>query len=421
MGQRIQLTKITNVPIPKYSNLGSREYRLAIDDITKDILEHWQSHPFDFTEFAEQLKRQRAPFSFRLATKIAHSYSLVQNITQKVMVSVIFPVYNEKNRLHTSKSHPHGENLLRTKIGQLENLSTHNKNLSWQMTIVDDGSDDGTGHIINFILEKEYPEYLKSGQVKVLFISDAIKQKYSYLEEVKSLSHSGKGSSITYGLDLRNKEYKPNKDEEHILIYTDADLSVHLGQIGIAINKILSKDCDAVIGQRRLKDSLIIRPKIKTARGKLYIYLLNKLIPDFVDFVIDPQAPLKAITSTAFKKISTHIREPGFAFDVEFLLLLKIMNIKTCPLGIAFVDSTKESHTKGSSVHLEILKRIIKIRKRQQPRSPADSALEKFISKLNTDQWDKLTQNVPEEIKKSTSKRLGKLSIPLKEFTAIAS
>lgn len=411
--------RLLDIKTQRYTSLTSSKYRLELQQVIEAIFAFGHENPDEILTIFNDFKRHKFRLTLRLAAKIAYSYGLMKKIRKNTCVSIVFPVFNEKNRLHKSTDHPHGENFLRAKIKQLENLFKLNSKLRWKLIIVDDGSTDGTGHIIKFILENEYPDYLKNGQIQVLFMTDALKEKLNYLEGIKSIKDSGKGSSILYGLDKARKTIELKQNEEHILVYTDADLSVHLGQLGIALHKIIEDNCDVVIGQRRLQDSVIQRPKYKSSRGKLYIYLLKQLLPQFKQYVIDPQAPFKVIKESVFKKIIKSMHEPGFSVDVELLLLLKIHAFNICTMGIGFIDSTKESHTKSNNTHLRILKNIVNIRKRHLPRSPADPTLEQFIKSLSENDWLILTNNIPYEIKRATAPSLDKELVPITTFARI--
>lgn len=401
-------------------SLTSPRYREELETITDLLYKDYNKDSIKIQKVFDDFQKLKLPITLRLAAKLALSYSLLRKIETKMCVSVVFSVFNEKNRLHRSKNHPHGENFLRVKIRQLNKLSALNPNLRWRMIIVDDGSTDGTAHIIRFILENEYPNLLKEEKVQVLFMKDAIKKKLPYLEYVKTLKNSGKGSSILYGMDQAVKTSTHQKDEKHILLYTDADLSVHLGQIGSVLYKIEGEGFAVVTGQRRLKDSVVKRPKIKSARGKLYIFLLKQIIPLLKDVTTDPQAPFKALTEQAFKSLIKLIREPGFAFDVELLILTKLLGFNTASFGIGFIDSTKASHTTDSITHFRMLKHIIAIRKRHFPRVPANPPYEKLIREMTTKEWRRLSRNIPEFIKRSNPHRLNTLVVDPKIFKAIA-
>lgn len=411
--------RITDIETPRYTSLTSPKYRQELQTVIDAIYSYGHENPDEIFAIFDEFRKYKFRLTLRLAAKIAYSYALMKKIKSPTCLSIVFPVYNEKNRLHKNTDHPNGENFLRAKIKQLEKLFSLNPKLRWRLIIVDDGSTDGTGHIIKYILEREYPNYLKNQQIQVFFMKDALKERLPYLEGVRTVKDSGKGSSIMYGLDKARKTVTLKTNEKHILVYTDADLSVHLGQLGLALYKIVEEGCEALIGQRRLPSSVVRRPKFKSARGKLYIYLLKKLLPQFDELISDPQAPFKMMTEQAFKKIIKFMREPGFSFDVELLLLLKLSDISTCNMGIGFIDSAKESHTKSNNVHLRILKSIVDIRKRHLPRSPADSALEHFIKSLSNDDWLILTNNIPIKIRHSAAINLGKLNISVEELNSI--
>lgn len=411
--------KILSIPVPRPNSLSSPRYRKTLNTIADAIVEYTKHDPAKVLEMSNNFAERRIDFTYRLAAKLAYSSLLVESIKQPLCISVVFAMYKEKNRIHRSAEHPHGENLLRAKIQQLKWLFQNNPYIRWRLFIVDDGSPDGSGYIARYILESEYNEYLERKQVQVLFMRDAITEKLPYLSKVRTVEESGKGSSLMYGLDVALRSTKLKKNERHILVYTDADLSVHLRQLGIMLMPFISDSCQAVIGQRRLPDSVVRRSKYKLNRGKLYIYMLKQLIPQLKGFILDPQAPLKAIEAEAFEGILSMMRQPGFSFDIEFLLMILLKKIKTCHVGIGFLDSEKESSTQGKMIHLTHLKEAIKIRRRHLPKAKVDTSYEAFIESCTPEQWAYLTEHIPRDLLKTKTTKLDTLKLPVDIFKMV--
>ena len=64
---------------------------------------------------------------------------------------------------------------------------------------------------------------------------------------MQSTADSQKGGSIEYGMWVAARE----AHRRHIVMFTDADLSVHLGQTGLLIDGIVRQKKDVAIGSRR--------------------------------------------------------------------------------------------------------------------------------------------------------------------------
>jgi len=88
-------------------------------------------------------------------------------------------------------------------------------------------------------------------------------------------SESQKGGSILYGMYHIARQ----KKENHVVLYTDADLSTHLGQAGLLTKPILEDGCLAAIGSRRKKHSVVIKQGQRNDRGKLFIYFWKRVLP----------------------------------------------------------------------------------------------------------------------------------------------
>ena len=74
-------------------------------------------------------------------------------------------------------------------------------------------------------LETKFKKY----NIEVLFLENAIKENLEITSNLTSTNDSQKGGSIIYGMWKASNE---NSNSNHIIIYTDADLSIHLSQIG---------------------------------------------------------------------------------------------------------------------------------------------------------------------------------------------
>jgi hypothetical protein len=72
---------------------------------------------------------------------------------------------------------------------------------------------------------------------------------------------------------------QPNS-KNHIVAFTDADLSTHLGQTMLLINPVLNHSKLASIGSRREENSVVVKKGKRNDRGKLFIYLWKQLIPE---------------------------------------------------------------------------------------------------------------------------------------------
>ena len=239
------------------------------------------------------------------AVKIALSKKILSEINTPIHLSVTFAVYKENNRILTKDEHPNGEDFLIRKINQLENLTRDFKNITWDMFVVDDGCPENSGKIAEDILKKRY----SGNNVKVLYLQDAINKKLKIAEGLKTTDNSRKGGAIEYGMWYASEQ----NIENHIIIYTDADLSTHLGQTGLLVKPLLSYGKCVAIASRREDASVVLRKGTRNERGKLFIYLWKRMIRR-LNYITDTQCGFKAFKVEIVKKIILHNFEKKICF-----------------------------------------------------------------------------------------------------------
>ena len=153
----------------------------------------------------------------------------------------------------------------------------------------------GSGRIAQAIIDKEQLQ----DRVKVLFLAEAIEQGIPVTVPLSSTSQSQKGGAIAYGMW---EAAQRSVAGEHIIVFTDADLSTHLGQVGLLADPIINKGKEVAIGSRRERKSVVIKKGKRNNRGKLFIYLWKRMIPNLSD-IFDTQCGFKAFR----KEILLHI------------------------------------------------------------------------------------------------------------------
>lgn len=332
---------------------------------------------------------------YNVAIKLAKSKTLINNIDKKISVTVVFAIYNEHNRIQDKSSHPNGENFIENKIEQLNWLFENVSDLiDWKMIIVDDGCPNNSGLIAKNIIETKFKKY----NIEVLFLENAIKENLKITNHLTSTNDSQKGGSIIYGMWKAANE---NRNSNHIIIYTDADLSINLSQIGLLINDIINNGAQVSIGSRREKKSVIIKSSSRSLRGMFFISLWKQLITN-IAYLNDTQCPLKAFRADFIHEIIEDNIECKFAFDIELLLKSQlnqtnknITNIISEP--IAMIDSEAESTTAQLNPYLTMLKGIAKMYKRYLPYNEKSEKLANFLNCLDENDWKKLVDNIPEK------------------------
>jgi len=381
-----------------------------IETLAQNLYEQakdWKSIELIENMITEQ--QEKYPMMLQIAVKVAKSKKMISEIKKNVHISVVFAVYKEHQRILTKEENPLGENFLIRKILQMRFLTDEFKNISWDMVVVDDGCPEGSGKIAEQIIaKKQYifdenlspdkdenkTEYVCKNNVKVLFLEDAINQNLSIIKPLKNTDQSRKGGSVEYGMHYAAQQNKEN----HVIIFTDADLSTHLGQSGLLVNEIILNNKKAAIGSRREAKSVVVKKGTRNTRGKLFIYLWKRLIAP-LNYIVDTQCGFKAFDAKIVNNIVENTIEKQFAFDIELLLKTELLEKNsTEKLPIAWFDSEAASTTTDLQPYLSMLKATAAMYRKYLPANPLADSFAVFIESLSEQNWQKLVENVPQKI-----------------------
>jgi dolichyl-phosphate beta-glucosyltransferase len=200
-------------------------------------------------------------------------------------LSVIIPVYNEAKRI----------------VPTLFDISQYLSKVgySYQILVVDDGSTDNTFQIV-----------------------ENLKEKINNLEIIGYGENRGKGGAVISGM--------LNAKGDNIL-FMDADNSTQIKEIEKFIPFL--NNFDVVIGSRSLSDSKILlkQPFYKEMLGKGGNLLTRILI---LPKIKDTQCGFKLFTKKSAKDIFKRMRVKGVLFDVEALVIAKLLGYQIKEVGI---------------------------------------------------------------------------------------
>lgn len=333
----------------------------------------------------------------RVASKLARSRRILQAIDQPAHVSVTFAMYKEHTRLLQPEEHEHGEDFLARKIEQL-NWLCEGSPVTWDMLVVDDGCPEGSGEIAQRILAERFPD----APAKVLFLEEAICENLPITGDLTSTNQSQKGGSIVCGMWTAAQEEREN----HVVVFTDADLSTHLGQTGLLLGPIL-EGAKAAIGSRRETDSVVIKTGHRNIRGKLFIYLWKGMLGP-LQAITDTQCGFKAFDAELLRAILPGHREMKFAVDLELLLKTELRHPGSIvKVPVAWIDSEAASTTTGLQPYLPMLKSIAGMYREHLPATPEGDEIASLIEALTEDRWQHLASNVPAAIADGDPLRFG--------------
>ncbi len=376
--------------LPKTLDLTNELDLEKSKEIANNIFNKYTIDEINGLEIKLSENKDANPLMLHLAIKLAKSKKIISQLTDKIHVSVVFAVYKEHNRMKTKKEHEHGENFIILKISQLNWLFGDYNNFSWNMVIVDDGCPENSGKIAQEILNKKY----KSKNVEVLFLEEAIKKQIQVTQPLSNTNQSRKGGSIEYGMWHVAQE----KHDNHIIVFTDADLSTHLGQTGLLVDGIISENKRSAIGSRRENLSIVIKKGVRNNRGKLFIYLWKRMLPN-LNYIIDTQCGFKAFKTETVKEIINETIEKQFAFDIELLLKTELIQNKSISkIPIAWIDSEAASTTTDLQPYLSMLKSMVLMYKKYLQKNEEANSFANFIDSLDENKWNKLVDNIPQDI-----------------------
>ena len=330
---------------------------------------------------------QGVPLLLHVAVKMAASRRIVLNLAGPAHLSVVFAVYKEHQRILPPDQAPGGEDFLVRKVAQLQWLFSGREDLTWDMIVVDDGCPAGSGALARDIAAA----HPWGDWVQVLFLEEAIAAQVEVTRPLTSADDSRKGGSIALGMWSAVAVPRQN----HVVAYTDADLSTHLGQCGLLMGDILVGGSDAAIGSRREPLSVVIKQGVRNLRGKLFIYLWKRII-GVLDGIVDTQCGFKGFGAETARAILPDLLEKKFAFDIELLIKTRLRRAGAIArVPVAWIDSEVLSTTTDIQPYLPMLQAMVGMYRTYLPAEPKADEFATFIGDLDEASWNRLVENIP--------------------------
>jgi putative flippase GtrA len=204
-------------------------------------------------------------------------------------VEIVVPVYNEQLALEPS-------------IRRLHAFLSDGFPFTWSITIADNASTDGTPFIAAD-LARELPE-------------------------VAHLRLERKGR----GLALREAW---SRSGARVVSYMDVDLSTDLRALLPLVAPLLSGHSDVAIGSRLARGAKVTRGPKRELISRSYNKILHAALR--VNFT-DAQCGFKAVTREAAAQLLPQIRDDGWFFDTELLVLAQRGGLRTHEVPVDWVD-----------------------------------------------------------------------------------
>ncbi|TBR14740.1 HAD-IIB family hydrolase, partial [bacterium] len=265
---------------------------------------------------------------------MAEAARILREENRKVKVWMLFAIYKETERIQPQgESNPHGEDALRVKIGQLENIFAPYKDvLDWRLVMVDNRCPDNTGKVAIDMLsaDPKYRHFVESGNFRVVRVAEGalVMQK---------------GGTLLYGL----KELLSDFSNDDLIGYTDCDTTVRLDQLGLLTYPLIINNEGVAMGTRATSEAVALpgpteeEKKASVELKPIKEYLLHGLL----DEVKDTQCGFKLFHLDTVKVIIKYAQDMRWAFDTEWLLLALYSGRTFIQTPICWFDSEALSKT----------------------------------------------------------------------------
>ena len=291
---------------------------------------------------AERVAGSHGPAVAAEATAAARSRRRLAELTGPIHLTVVWAMYGETGRMVPRTAHPHGEDFVRTKVGQLDWLARGLPGVTWSIIACDDGCPDqpSSADLMADIAAAEGYPAEGDRSVTVLRLAEVIAGGNSIspaFDRLTSTEQSRKGGSILAGLAAAVGTDPPQGDGAglHVVCYTDADLSANLAQLGSLAAPLVAGDKVAgALGQRYGIDGAVLiradgpvtEPHSTGDKPDKIIILFRhfvraSLIPSLAH-VLDTQAGFKAFDAPALGPVIQQMTSFNETFDVELLIHL---------------------------------------------------------------------------------------------------
>jgi hypothetical protein len=177
---------------------------------------------------------------------------------------------------------------------------------------------------------------------------------------------SQKGGAIIYALHEAKKEGPKYPGKEHIIVYTDSDLSTDLRLCGLNFDTIFNKGVDCSVSQRFGQANAVNCGKLVTSGGiapgmpqesMVHLTLRHKLRMNLLPplgVITDTNCGHKAIRASALEGVLSKVQDYKGSFDMDWLMCVGIASKSAGRKGIdvtaiPWVNSVGESNFWGGA------------------------------------------------------------------------
>ena len=273
---------------------------------------------------------------FSLAAFLALSkLSLKPHKAKKLRIAILMNLIHEQNRLRpVSSDNPNGENSLENKLAQLQWIFEGTE-IDYKLIYVSGGCPWGSDEVLD-------SEILRTGSAQKVFHI-----KIADYDTSNFFVRNRKGGEVIFG--MRSILQLPGYADAgyfDAMLFTDADMTFDLGQLGMLIDKYFSGK-DILIGNRMDSRSILVKNMVRAGTGVLmYRHIQRKLAPQFfVDLNLhDTQCPWKFLSRRVMSDIAPDLDSMDWSIDTDILSAAMKYGYKLNIFPVTAIDSELESH-----------------------------------------------------------------------------
>jgi hypothetical protein len=282
-----------------------------------------------------EARRPGVQIDLALALKMARSRTLVRASDWEGHLAVVFAMWGEQRRLlPRSGDNPTGEDAMVAKLDQLDWL-LDGTSVGWSLVAVDDGDPDDSATVAR----RQADGHRHGDRVTVLRLDDALPADDGPLADLASADDSRKGGAVVLGA------HHAVGSGADAVVLTDADNSVHLGQVGLLLDPFARGEAGAAIGDRKHRDSVLLKAEARWGPGIVVLRHMQRMVGRalYATGLRDTQAAFKLYGRRALGSVLEAPSTFGFSFDADWLYATVAAGEPVARVPLAFIDSFEES------------------------------------------------------------------------------
>jgi dolichyl-phosphate beta-glucosyltransferase len=228
-------------------------------------------------------------------------------------LSVVVPAYNEERRLPRT-------------IEQIEEY-LDSRRLAYELILVDDGSSDGTRHVMD----------------------EAAKRNAKVRLEILE-NNRGKGRALAIGVAASRGDK---------VLVTDADLSTPIAELE-KLEAAINAGAGVAIGSRSIKGSRIEvpQPAYRMMMGKVFNLIVQLVL---LPGIWDTQCGFKLFRADVAHPVFAALTTDGFGYDPEVLYLAKRRGVKIAEVPVVWRNSV-ETKVMAVRSSVDMFKHVVRVR-----------------------------------------------------------